>query len=186
MGMVGLDVAPAPFEEVYRAHLARLYLFCLSQVRNPADAEDLTAEAFASAFAAYERACPPPDRVLPWLLTIARNAVIDHYRSAGRRATLRAVLDRHAEREAPPDVESAVLRNDEIRGLLVTMRSLRQRDRQLVGLRVAADLSYAEIGAVVGLSEHAATVATRRAVSRLRGLCEECPSRRATDEGGSA
>jgi RNA polymerase sigma-70 factor (ECF subfamily) len=173
-GVVGVGAAavPTPFEEVYRAHLARVYLFCLSQVRNAADAEDLAADAFASAFAAYQRSRPPADRVLPWLLAIARNAVIDHYRRAGRRATLHAVLDRHAEREAPPDVESAVLRNDDLRAVLVTMRTLRQRDRQLVGLRVAADLSYAEIGAVVGLSEHAATVATRRAVSRLRKLCE--------------
>jgi RNA polymerase sigma-70 factor, ECF subfamily len=174
MGMVGLDVAPVPvpFEEVYRTHLARVYLFCLSQVRNTADAEDLAAEAFASAFAAYQRVRPPADRVLAWLLRIARNAVIDHYRRAGRRANLHAVLDRAAEREVPPDVESAVLRNDDLRAVLVTMRSLRRRDRQLVGLRVAADLTYAEIGAVVGLSEHAATVATRRALTRLRKLCE--------------
>jgi RNA polymerase sigma-70 factor, ECF subfamily len=172
--MVGLDVAPlpVPFEEVYRAYLARVHLFCLSQVRNAADAEDLAAEAFASAFAAYQRVRPPADRVLAWLLRIARNAVIDHYRRAGRRATLHAVLDRAAEREVPPDVESAVLRNDELRAVLVTMRQLRRRDRQLVGLRVAADLSYAEIGEVVGLSEHAALVATRRAVQKLRKLCE--------------
>src|SRR5690242_11822553 len=114
MGMVGLDVAPAPvpFEEVYRAHLARVYLFCLSQVRNAADAEDLAAESFASAFAAYAKTAPPADRVLPWLLRIARNAVIDHYRRTSRRNTLHARLDRYAEREVPPDVESAVLRND--------------------------------------------------------------------------
>jgi hypothetical protein len=44
------------------------------------------------------------------------------------------------------------------------------RDRVLVGLRVAGDLSYAEIGAVIGASEHAAMTATRRAVQRLRAI----------------
>ena len=32
------------FGEIYRVHLARIYRFCLSQLRDPSDAEDVTSE----------------------------------------------------------------------------------------------------------------------------------------------
>jgi RNA polymerase sigma-70 factor (ECF subfamily) len=161
-----------PFEEVYRTQVDRVYAFCLSQVRNAADAEDLTAEVFASAFAAWNRAAPEPDRVQAWLIGIARNASIDHYRRGRRRAVLASVLGRTAEQERLPDVESGVVLRDELAQVLHQAGQLRPRDRLLIGLRVAADLSYAEIAEVAQLTEHAATVATRRALARLRGRCE--------------
>ncbi len=48
------------------------------------------------------------------------------------------------------------------------MDTLRERDRQLVGLRVAGGLSYAEAGQVVGMREGAAKMATHRALERVR------------------
>ena len=50
-----------PFGDIYAANAAGVYRFCLSQLRNASDAEDVTAEVFASAFAAYRRAYPRPD-----------------------------------------------------------------------------------------------------------------------------
>lgn len=161
-----------PFEDVYRAQAARVYRFCLSQVRDRADAEDVAAEVFVSAFAAYDRAPPPADRVQAWLIRIARNATVDHVRRSRRRAVLDVVVRGSAGREELPDVETAVLARDELRFVLGRMGRLAPRDRTLVGLRVAAGLSYAEIGSVLDLSEHAATVATHRALARLRTLCE--------------
>jgi RNA polymerase sigma factor (sigma-70 family) len=45
---------------------------------------------------------------------------------------------------------------------------MRPRERELIGLRVAADLSYREVGELMGMSEPAAKVATHRALRRLR------------------
>jgi DNA-directed RNA polymerase specialized sigma24 family protein len=67
-------------------------------------------------------------------------------------------------------VEGQALLREELRHTLGVMRRLSARDRVLVGLRLAADLPYAEIGSVLGISEHTATVATRRAIQRLRAL----------------
>jgi len=169
-----LDVSAVrlPFEEVYRTHVQRVHAFCLSQVRHAADAEDLTAEVFASALAAWDRDGPTLDRVQAWLIGIARNAAVDHYRRGRRRAVLAAVLGRHVDRQRLPDVESGVVVRDELARVLVQLDQLRPRERLLIGLRVAADLSYAEIGDITQLSEHAATVATRRALARLRQRCE--------------
>jgi RNA polymerase sigma-70 factor (ECF subfamily) len=158
-----------PFEQVYREHAPRVYRYCLSQVGNVSDAEDLAAEVFAAAFAGYRAARLADGVVLPWLLRIAHNEVIDHRRKRTRRSALLARFFRNdSELDCSADVEGEVVLRDELRQALTAMRQLSERDRTLIGLRIAAGLPYAEIGSVVGLSEHAATVATKRALQRLR------------------
>jgi RNA polymerase sigma-70 factor, ECF subfamily len=164
----------ATFAEVYRAHVVRVYAYCLSQVRNPADAEEIAAEVFASAFAAYDRVRPNSDGVQAWLIRIAHNAVIDHLRRTRRHSVVGLFsAGGFHELASDVDVERETLAREELRFVVARMRRLKQRDRLMVGLRVAADLSYAEIGALLDISEHAATMGVHRALQRLRRLCGE-------------
>jgi RNA polymerase sigma-70 factor (ECF subfamily) len=160
---------PTPsFEDVYRTHAARVYRYCLSQVSSAHDAEDLAADVFASACRAYPTAGVTVSTVLPWLLRIARNGVIDHRRRRTRRT---AVVDRYfgaASEADPANVAEEVVLRDEVRRVLEAMRHLSEKDRAVLGLRVAAGLPHAEVAAVLGVSEHAATMAAKRALTRLR------------------
>jgi RNA polymerase sigma-70 factor, ECF subfamily len=126
---------------------------------------------FVSALAAYERTRPDAADVQRWLLRIARNEIIDRDRRRRRRSLLLArFFSGGSDVDHTADVEAAVVLRDELRRVLDVMKRLSARDRLLVGLRLAADLPYAEIGEVLGMSEHTATVATRRALHRLRTL----------------
>ncbi|WP_291408203.1 sigma-70 family RNA polymerase sigma factor [Actinophytocola sp.] len=158
-----------PFDEVYESHAARVFRYCLSQVSNRSDAEDLAADVFTAAYRAYAAADLTAATVLPWLLRIARNAVIDHRRRHTRRS---ALLSRFfgVQSEADPtvNVEGEVVFRDEVTRALAAMRNLSDKDRTIIGLRIAAGLPYAEVGEVLGISEHAATMATRRALVKLR------------------
>ena len=59
------------------------------------------------------------------------------------------------------------------------LAALRDRDRQLIGLRIAADLSYREIAAVMDSSEQVVKVATFRAGTAPRALKDQrCPPTR--------
>ncbi len=158
-----------PFEQVYRDHAARVFRYCLSQVNNRGDAEDLAADVFAAAFHAYAAAEPEPGAVLAWLLRIARNAVIDHRRRHTRRSALVArFFGNESEVDQKTDVEGEVVLRDEVRQALAAMAHLSEKDRTVLGLRVAAGLPYAEVAAVLGISEHAATMASKRALARLQ------------------
>ncbi|MBJ7594695.1 MAG: RNA polymerase subunit sigma-24, partial [Candidatus Dormibacteraeota bacterium] len=53
-----LEHAVAPFDEVYQEHADAVYRFCVSQLRDLDVAEDVTADVFAAAFAAYDRVRP--------------------------------------------------------------------------------------------------------------------------------
>jgi RNA polymerase sigma-70 factor (ECF subfamily) len=154
-----------PFEQVYARHSAAVYRFCLSQTGDPAVAEDVAADTFAAAFEAYARARPEEQRLRAWLLRIARNQAIDHHR---RRARAQRLLTRWMRREPVPDVEEMASQNADLRRVLDAMLHLSSRDRQLLGLRLAAGLPFAEIASATGMREAAARVACHRALRRLR------------------
>ena len=153
---------PAAFEQLYSEHAAAVHRFCLSQVGDRALAEDLTHETFARAYAAYDRVHPEAGWTLSWLLAIARNLSRDHHRARGRWRRVAEQLDSAGQ---PPQTVEEIA---EVRRALSAIAELGARDRELIGLRVAAGLSYREIGALLGQSEDVAKVATFRALARLR------------------
>ncbi len=166
-----LDDAVTPFDEVYRDHADAVYRFCVSQLRDPDVAEDVTGDVFAAAFAAYGRVRPDAVGVRTWLFRIARNAVIDQYRREGRRRSLIARLGR--DHEFPDTVEENVQQRIDLASICAALETLRERDRQLVGLRVAGGLSFAEVGQVLGMRESAAKMATHRALEQVRSRLRE-------------
>jgi RNA polymerase sigma-70 factor (ECF subfamily) len=161
------EIGLLPFEAVYQRHAGPVYRFCLSQVGNVATAEDVAADTFAAALAAYERVRPEEQGLRPWLFRIARNQAIDHRRRQGR---ARLFLERHRQARDPERVEDAALLRAQLRDVIAAMGRLSRRDRQLLGLRLAAGLSFAEIAAVTGMREAGARVAAHRALKRLRVL----------------
>jgi RNA polymerase sigma factor (sigma-70 family) len=166
-----LEGAATPFDEVYRQHADAVYRFCVSQLRDVETAEDLTGDVFAAAFAAYERVHPDGAGVRTWLFRIARNAVIDQYRREGRRRALLGRVGR--DRQFADSVEETVERRSDLRSIRAALETLRDHDRLLVGLRIAGGLSFAEVGAVLGMRESAAKAATHRALERVRATLRE-------------
>jgi RNA polymerase sigma factor (sigma-70 family) len=128
-------------------------------------AEDLAADVFAAAFAAYDRSRPDPDGVRSWLFRIARNAAIDRIRRRG--VQLRWLRSLRFDPGGTGVEETAELRA-EVRQVTEAVQRLRKRDRLLVGMRVAGGLGYADIGRAMGMRENAARMATQRALQRLR------------------
>jgi RNA polymerase sigma factor (sigma-70 family) len=125
---------PLPFDEVYRLYGADVYRFCLYQLRDPAAAEDISAEVFLSAFKAYDHSGVQPISVRSWLIKIARNEVVDHFRRNKRwRSVLSTLAGRGSEPGADPEAVASV--NDELSKALTAIATLSARDRELIALR---------------------------------------------------
>jgi RNA polymerase sigma-70 factor (ECF subfamily) len=163
--------AQPSFEFVYATHAARVYRFCLSQIGQTEAAQDITHEAFMKAFVAYERVSPEPETVQRWLLTIARNCCMDYHRQRRRWRRLLARLQ--AAHDSPPDVEALAHQRSELDRASAALLSLKPRERELIGLRVAADLTYRQVAEIAGVSEEAAKAATRRTLLKLRSTLED-------------
>jgi RNA polymerase sigma-70 factor, ECF subfamily len=72
-----------PFADVARAHLDRLYGFCIRLTGDPSDAEDIVQETLLRAMRAYD-GLREPSRAKGWLFAIATNAWRDLSRARGR------------------------------------------------------------------------------------------------------
>ena len=144
------------FEDLYAREFGTVLRYVRTAVGN-SDAEDLCSETFIRAFDGWARFRGDDCAARFWVLRIARNAVVDHYRRRGR-ARLVELAD---STEAPTQDHARRL------ALEAALGHLDRHERDLVALR-AAGLSYTEIAALDGRAEAAIRKAHQRALDRVR------------------
>lgn len=155
-----LSVADDTFVGLYRDHYRTVFLYLLALTRNHQDAEDVAAETFERALRAWSRTGAPTAGAAPWLLVTARRIAIDRWRRARRALGARA---RHEER-----ANDALVEADSWLWLDEVLRVLPSRQREVLALRYQQDLSDADIGLVMGLSESGVRSLAARAIATLR------------------
>ncbi len=146
-----------PFESLVDAHAAELHRFLVAWI-GPSEAEDCLQETFMSALRAYPR-LRTADNLRAWLYTIAQRKATDVARRRARRP--QSTLD-GVEPVAPASPDPA----DD--GLWLQVRALPVKQRTAVVQRYALDLTYAEIGQRMGISEEAARQNVSAGLKRLR------------------
>lgn len=155
------------FEEIYDEHVWRVYGFFAYRLESRLDAEDLTQQTFERALRAWERF--DPERAAPgtWLIAIARNLLIDHFRRD------RSALERPLGANDP----TGVVYIDPDLGLdpdlAAALEGFEQREREVIALRFGADLSGREIADQLEISVANAQQILSRSLRRLRNLLEE-------------
>jgi RNA polymerase sigma-70 factor (ECF subfamily) len=153
------SVSPADlvdFEGLYRAHAKDVQRFALFLSGRPEVADDLVSETFVRLWHARRRL--DLTTVRGYLLTIARNLYLQQQRQRRRREALHENL---VDPRPGPDVETGA--RDDLRAVLAALQTLPEIDRSALLMRADDGLSYAEIGASLGISEVLARVKVHRA-----------------------
>ena len=160
-------VAPATeadWDAVYREQLPRVYNYFRYRVGDGAEAEDLTSVTFEKAWRARHRYRRDLAGFGTWLLTIARNVAIDHYRARRRHEPLEAAANVAA---GPGPAELAEQRSA-VALLERRLATLPDRERELLALRYGASLGYREIARLTGLTETNVGTILSRTIQSLR------------------
>ena len=123
----------------------------------------LACDLVQEAFTRYLNRYGPEASSKPLLYKIARNLFFDHRRRARGKAEIREAL-----LETETDPEKSLLMKDSWKQVLAAMQQLAEDDREILLLVAGGELSYREIGTVLGLSETNVKVRVHRARLRLK------------------
>jgi len=170
--LVGDDEA---FGELVRRHEPLVLAIVRRYAQTPEDARDLAQRTFLRAFEAARRSLRRgPRAAVPfrrWLVRVAVNLAKNHRRDALR--VLRVPLDdvdAGAERAAAtePSAPDALLRREREVRLRAAVLLLPRRQREVLTLRLDAELPFAEIAESLGITENNAKVSFHHATRALR------------------
>lgn len=134
------------------------------------EAEDLAQDALVRAITRLDQFDPRRGEIEAWLWRIVANVTRDAGRMARRRQALLERLLLRLPQSGPVQADISDSIGDE--ELLAAVRELDRRSRALIALRFGADLDYARVGTILGMSPSAARMATQRALSELRRRLE--------------
>jgi RNA polymerase sigma-70 factor (ECF subfamily) len=161
----------ADWDALYADQLPRVYNYFRYRVGDGAVAEDLTSRTFEKAWVARNRYRRDLAGFATWLMTIARNVAIDHYR---RRRTRPLDGYPHAPLEAAEHVAGGddphhlAERREQLERLSRLLGQLPDRDRELVSLKYGAELTNRAIAKQMKLTETNVGTLLHRAVQKLR------------------
>src|SRR4051812_797758 len=162
-----------PAEAVARLfdeHVWDVYGFVAYRIGDRAEAEDLTQQTFERALRAWRRFDPTRAQPRTWLLAIARNLLVDHYRrdrsKLHRHLGEGGVSEEHLPSEEGPEAGGVSA------DLAAALTRLSERDREVVALRFGADLRGPEIAELLDLSLANVQQILSRSLRRLRAELE--------------
>ncbi len=164
-----------PFQRFLDAHRDDVLRFLVASLGRH-DADDAFQETFISALRAYER-LRPGSNLRAWVLTIAHRKALDVHRARARRPTPVAELADGATPvggAAQSDTDRPAAGGDGEHWERV--RALPPRQRAVLTLRYAADLTHAEIAQALGCSEEAARRAAADGLKTIRKELSDVPA----------
>jgi len=151
------------FEEIYRTYFDPVYRFALSLTRDADQAEEITQETFFKALRSLDT-YRGESAIQTWLCAIAKNVFLSQQRRK-RPEPLEELTERSD--GAPGPEERTVARMESAR-LHQALHDLPEPYKEVFTLRVFAQLSFREIGALFGKTENWACVVYHRARAKMR------------------
>jgi len=156
------------WDAAYREEMPRVFNYFRYRGFERATAEDLTSATFEKAWRARGRYRRDRAAVSTWLLAIARNVAIDHF----RRSRPEVPIEDEALRDDETP-ETAALRAAESRRLQALLAGLAERERELLALKYGAGATNRDIATITGLGESNVGTILHRTISSLRARWNE-------------
>ena len=168
-------------ETLVKRHKDRIYTFIISKVRNQALAEDIFQDAFFNVIKSLQKGKYNEEgKFLPWVMRIAHNLVIDHFRKAKRiPITVKPksdyddfdIFDIISSEEK--NSEHTMMEGEQHEQLRKMVQELPVEQRQVLVMRHYEELSFKEIAEKTGVSINTALGRMRYALINLRKIMEE-------------
>lgn len=157
--------------EIYDRALPQVYGYLVSRARSATLAEDLTAETFLAAAESLDRG-KVPDLTVAWLVTVARNKLVDHWRRKEREER-RMQLVHDADDDSDPAADDRLEEAFERARAHEVLDDLGPHHRAALTLRYLDGLSVPEVAEHLGRTVHATEALLVRARNAFRSRYHE-------------
>ncbi len=157
------------FGLLYDHYLDPIYRFIYYKVFSREVAEDLASDTFMKALKRLNSYNADRGRFNSWLYQIARNTVVDYYRTKKETVSIDDVFDLGHDERTPEQF-------DALAGLAKVeeyLRTLPARQREIITLRIWEGKSFDEIASILGGTEGSVKMAFSRSIRQLREVCGE-------------
>ncbi len=160
-GQPGSEGFDSLYRSIYPVVLRTAYLIVL----DVEVAREIAHETFLRLWERRDRLAPDSNSKA-WLMRVATNLAISHRRSVLTRLRLRPGPG------ATPDPAGLALAQMELEEMRRALLTLKPRERAVLALRYGQDLSFREIGLLVGRPEATVKTWLHRALGKLRSRLE--------------
>jgi RNA polymerase sigma-70 factor, ECF subfamily len=160
---------PAAVTRLYTAYAPALFRFFMAAVGDRPTAEDLTGDVFQSAIEGLPRFGGPVEGLGGWLFQIARHDLSDYRRRQARNRIqpLEDLLEEAAAAGGAVDPEELALERVEGDRVLAALRQLTLDQREVLLLRLVADLTAPEVAGILHKSTEAVKALQHRGLASL-------------------
>ncbi len=152
------------FGVLYDRYAEKIYRFVYFKVLNKDITEDIVSAVFMKAYEKIASFNAQKGNFSQWIYSIARNSVIDHYRTARKNIDIEDIFDLGEDERTEVKIDARNL----LKKVEKYLTKLNPRQREIVTLRVWEELSYREIAEIVGGSEDSVKVMFSRTIRELR------------------
>ena len=155
------------FGVLYDRYLDKIFRFVYYKTFSHETAEDVTSTIFHKALEKINSYNEGKGSFSSWLYQIARNSVIDHYRTNKNNLSLEDVFDIGVNERTPETIDAI----SALKMVQTYLETLDVRQREIITLRIWEDKSYKEIAEIIGGSEASIKMAFSRGIRELREKC---------------
>lgn len=152
------------FSLLYDSYVKKIYDFIYYRTNHKETAEDLTSRAFMKALEKIGSFDSGKGSFSSWIYRIARNSVIDHYRTKKNDTDIADLWDL----DSGDDIEREFDAREKLKKVDQYLKTLKSEQREILIMRVWQEMSYKEIAEILGKSEASCKMSFSRALIKLK------------------
>ena len=172
-----IDGDESALGKLIKKHKSRIYNFIFSKVLNRDIAEDIFQDTFIKVIKTLKRGFYNEEgKFLPWIMRIAHNLVIDHFRKNNRIPKFENNNDYDIFQnlsDSSLNAEKSIIKNQVSNDLQLLVEELPDDQKDVIIMRLYRDMSFKEIAENTGVSINTALGRMRYAIINLRKMIDD-------------
>ena len=165
------------FELLFNRHKDRVFAFIMSKVKDRELTEDIFQDTFIKVVSSLQKGKYNEEgKFLPWMMRIAHNLIIDHFRKTSKMRKIRPteefdifnILD-----DGSKSQEEVMIQKQIYNDLRLLIEELPLDQKEVLKLRYFEEMSFKKISKITGVSINTALGRMRYALINIRKIADE-------------